>query len=534
LNLFPKPKRNIFGSRSARRQRRRRRRLVALMLISVLLAGGLYVVARSQSGVLGGELLSRTPGNETEPKAQGEAARAASPSEKETPDKTPEKEPAEKAEPQPPPVPDAAKETPAGAAYWAVAPELPGVNLESVRAVYQSKIDPSWASVRVTAPGETPIPSGEEPYYAVIVHREGEVWKAEKSIRADEPDYAANEVVPLAGVPKDLVEYLYERNVFAAEVPEPEQVELNRDALPGADPATFPTPAPILEGVPDSERERVEEVARQAGERIGDYGGIAGVYVRDLDGDYGYGVRPDEQFFSASVIKIPVMVAVYRKVDQGELEFSQEVEIQDEDWAAGAGWLQWEEAGTKQTVGDLLLLMMTQSDNVATNALVRTVGGPDHVNEVARSLGAKNTLLYQKVSSERGAVPALDNHTTPRDMAVMLEKIARDEAASPQSCEYMVELMYTNELDWWLDAGLPADIYAANKAGWLYKVYSDVGIVNADGRRYVVSIMSKYGPEDVNEGELLIEDLSRATWEAQGAETEDAEGEGDSSGESGS
>ncbi|MGI8859056.1 MAG: serine hydrolase [Rubrobacteraceae bacterium] len=528
MNLSPK--RKLFGSRSDRRQRRRRRRLILLVMAAILLAGGLYVVARSQGGpFLGGELLSKSPGKEPEQKAQGEAAQASSKKE------APEKKSAEKAESKPPPVPKAAKETPAGAAYWAVAPELPGVEPESVQAVYRSKIDPSWASVHITAPGESPIPSGEEPYYAVFVHHEGKVWKAERSIRADEPDYAANELVPLAGIPKDLVEYLYERNVFAAKVPEPEQVELNRDALPGAGPAMFPKPEPVLKGVPDSDRERVEEVARQAGERIGNYGGIAGIYVRDLNKDYGYGVRPDEKFFSASIIKIPVMVAVYRKVDEGELKFSQEVEIEEEDWAAGAGWLQWEDAGTKQTVGDLLLLMMTQSDNVATNALVRTVGGADHVNEVARSLGAKNTLLYQKLSSERAAVPALDNHTTPRDMAIMLEKIARKEAASPQSCEYMVELMYTNELDWWLDAGLPANVYAANKAGWLYKVYSDVGIVNANGRRYVVSIMSKYGPEDVNEGELLIEDLSRATWEAQGNETtETPEGEGDSSGKNGS
>ncbi|MDQ3236176.1 MAG: class A beta-lactamase-related serine hydrolase, partial [Actinomycetota bacterium] len=221
---------------------------------------------------------------------------------------------------------------------------------------------------------------------------------------------------------------------------------------------------------------------------------------------------------------------VYRKVEQGDLEFSQQVEIQDTDWAAGAGWLQWEEAGTQHTVGDLLNLMMTQSDNVATNALVRTVGGPEHINETARSLGATDTFLYQKLSSERGVVPTLDNRTTPRDMTAMLEKVADDEAASPESCEYMMDLMYTNELDWWLDAGLPEDVYAANKAGWLYKVYSDVGIVEADGRRYVVSIMSKYGPEDVNQGELLIEDLSRTVWEGQ---AEEAQEEGDS-GDSGS
>ena len=130
---------------------------------------------------------------------------------------------------------------------------------------------------------------------------------------------------------------------------------------------------------------------------------------------------------------------------------------------------------------DLLIMMMTQSDNVAANALVRTVGGADYVNKVARSMGAEDTLLYQKVSSERGAVPALDNRSTPRDMAVMLQKIAEGKAASEKSCEYMIELMYLDELDWWLDAGLPAGVEAANKAGWLYKVYDEVGIVQSGG-----------------------------------------------------
>lgn len=494
-----------------------------IALILVALAGGLYLLNQKQGGILGDELLAGAPGEEPAQNAQGKVARADASSRKESSDKKPGK----KAATQPPPVPESAKETAAGAAYWMVAPELPGVTPDSVRAAYRSKIDPSWASVHITAPDESSIPSGEEPYYAVFVHKDGGDWKAEKSIRADEPDYAANEVVPLEGkAPKDLLQYLYERNVFAAKVPEPKQLDIDRDALPDAGPALFPKPEPILEGVPDSERGQVEAAARKAAERVGEYGGIAGIYAQDLDEGYSYGVRPDETFFTASVIKIPVMVAVYRKVDEGELKFSQEVEIKDEDWAAGAGWLQWKDAGTKQTVGDLLVLMMTQSDNVATNALVRTVGGPDHINEVARSLGAKNTLLYQKLSSERAAVPSLDNRSTPRDMGLMLEKIATNKAASPKSCGYMRDLMHTDELDWWLDAGLPQDVDSANKAGWLYKVYNDMGIVNADGRRYVVSIMTKYGPEDVNEGELLIEDLSRAVWEGQAEEAPEVAPEG--------
>jgi beta-lactamase class A len=271
----------------------------------------------------------------------------------------------------------------------------------------------------------------------------------------------------------------------------------------------------VMNDVPESDRDRVQKVLEGARQEIEDYNGVAGLYVWDLDKDSGYGIRPDEQFFAASTIKIPIMVAVYRKVDEGELDFSQEVEIQEEDWAAGAGWLQWEKAGTKQTVGDLLLLMMTQSDNVAANALVRTVGGADHVNEVARSMGAEDTLLYQKVSSERGVVPALDNRSTPRDMATMMQQIAEGKAASEKSCGYMIDLMHEDKLDWWLDEGLPPDVDAANKAGWLYRVYDEVGIVENDDRRYVIAILSKHGTADVYQGQDLIKNLSSAVWEAQ-------------------
>jgi beta-lactamase class A len=487
LNLWPQKK-----SFAARRRRRRQRFGVLAVLLVVLAGGAVYLWGYAPGDAPSGETAQQPPGEKPSPVQRVlRAATGGSPPEE--------------------PVPASATETPEGAAYWALAPEMPGVGPDSVEAVSRSKMDPSWASVRFA-------PEGESKPFFVFVERVGDRWEAKKSLRADEADYAKNEVVPLAEVPKDLLQYLYPENAFATDVPEPKQEKVGE--LPAAGPAEFPPPEPVYDNVPDAGRERVERALRAAAQRIGGYEGVAGLYVRDLEGDFGYGVRPDEEFFTASIIKLPVMVAVYRKVDEGELSFSQMVEIKEEDWAAGAGWLQWERAGTEQTVGDLLLLMMTQSDNVATNALVRTVGGADHVNGVARSLGAENTLLYQKVSSERAAIPQLDNRTTPRDMAAMLQKIADGEAASKKSCGYMIELMDLNELDWWLDAGLPADVYAANKAGWLYEVYDDVGIVKAGDHPYVIAILSKYGTGDVDRGRLLIEDLSRTVWESQNSEAE--------------
>jgi beta-lactamase class A len=484
LNLLPRKK--LFV---ARRRRRRQRFGFLAVLILVVAVGAVYLTGYASGDASTAETGQQSSGEKPSPVQRiMRAATGESPGE---------------------PVPASATETPEGAAYWTVAPEMPGVGPDSVTGVSRSKLDPSWASVRFA-------PEEESKPFVVFVERVGDKWEAKKSLRADEADYAKNEVVPLAEVPKDLVDYLYPENAFVADVPEPKQEKV--DELPDAGPAEFPPPEPSSDGVPDSEHERVENALGEAAQRIEGYDGVAGVYVRDLEGDFGYGVRPDEEFFTASTIKLPLMVAVYRKVDEGELSFSQMIEIKEEDWAAGAGWLQWERAGTRQTVGDLLLLMMTQSDNVATNALVRTVGGADHVNEVARSLGAENTLLYQKVSSERAAIPQLDNRSTPRDMAAMLQEIADGEAASEKSCGYMIELMDLNELDWWLDAGLPANVYAANKAGWLYEVYDDVGIVKAGDRPYVVAIMSKYGTGDVDKGQVLIEELSRTVWESQNSE----------------
>jgi beta-lactamase class A len=496
-----------------RRRSRLLQKLGVLAVLVVLLAGTVYVASQTSGGVFftnsskeGAPSQSReAPGHREEAKSE-EAPAKKSGSGKAAPKKS---------------APDPEQATPEAAAYVALAPELPGTTPQSIKNVYRSKIDKSWASVRVE-------PEGEGRPFVVFAHWDGESWRAEKSVRADEPDYAKNDVVPLAGVPKDLIQYLYPENVFAAKVPEPTIEKMDLADLPRIESAQFSSTEPVMNDVPESDRERVEKVLGEARQEIEGYNGVAGLYVWDLNEGLGYGIRPDEQFFTASIIKVPVMVAVYRKVDEGKLSFSQQIEIKGEDWAAGAGWLQWEKAGTKQTVGDLLLLMMTQSDNVATNALVRTVGGADHVNEVARSLGAEDTMLYQKVSSERGAVPALDNRSTPRDMATMLQKIAEGKAASEKSCGYMIELMYLDELDWWLDAGLPAGVEAANKAGWLYRVYDDVGIVEHDGHRYVIAILSKHGTANVYQGEALIKNLSSAVWEAQGQPQETSEVSGKS------
>ena len=192
------------------------------------------------------------------------------------------------------PVPASATETPEGAAYWTLAPRCLA-DPESVEAVSRSRLDPSWASVRFSPEGES-NPSSSSPSAA------RRKWEAKKSLRADEADYAKNEVVPLSEVPKDLLQYLYPENAFVADVPEPKQEKV--DELPEAGPATSRRRSQSPRACPTPSASASKALEEAAG-RIEDYDGVAGVHVRDLEGDFGYGVRPDEEFLPPRSSRCP-------------------------------------------------------------------------------------------------------------------------------------------------------------------------------------------------------------------------------------
>jgi len=479
--------------------------------------------------------------------------------------------------------PDPPELTLAGYAYESVASELPDAGPEDIDFPRQSVIDTSWASVRVAAPGrkaedyyavflhkkgdewraersvliesqdhprdvetllggipedlvnplfppdDAPKPANKPDELAVQVMQQAtgkDDWKAVETKNKEsfykvtvesKEDKKRRTNVYLKGAVDGLKVAGIGEELTGAELPGFPRDLVKYAAMAAPDPLTVESSDPVLDGKMD--QKRVEPGLEQASQTIRGYGGTAGFYAMDTKTGSGFGIRPDEPFFSASTIKVPVMIAVYRRIDESKLSYSDTYETTDEDWAAGAGWLRWDTPGAKTTVEDALWLMITQSDNVATNSLVRKVGGPGYVNEVARSLGADNTALYEKLSSERAAVPSLDDRTTPRDMATMLQKIASHKAASDFACKEMIGLLEQNSLEYWMEAGVPQGIPVANKGGWLDATYNDVGIVEYEGHPYVLAVYTKYGPESMIKGETAIQNISKATWLAESGKT---------------
>ena len=102
-------------------------------------------------------------------------------------------------------------------------------------------------------------------------------------------------------------------------------------------------------------------------------GGTVGVAARNLASQASVSVNADELFPMASCFKIPVMVEVMRRVDAGALRLDDRLTLAEAGKSPGSTLIHCQE-GLRPSVRDLLYLMITLSDNTATDMLWRLVG----------------------------------------------------------------------------------------------------------------------------------------------------------------
>ena len=269
----------------------------------------------------------------------------------------------------------------------------------------------------------------------------------------------------------------------------------------------------------------------------------AGVWVKHLTTGEEAGVRADETFNSASVIKIPVMVLAFQMADKGTLSLSQRITITQADVRGGSGVFRYHDAGLQPTLRDVLLQMIITSDNTATDLAIGKVGGVDAVNTWLRSQGYADALKLNMTTGDLfakyGALPqGVDRNEktnadraywlgemTPRGTGRMLEAIQRcsdttstSTSTSPPlaargSCTDMMRMMRAQQSG---ARRLPhfLNVPVAHKTGDFPPVLAnDVGIVFARSGPIVISfftnaIVGPYGEAEDRIGriaQLIVE-----------------------------
>lgn len=251
------------------------------------------------------------------------------------------------------------------------------------------------------------------------------------------------------------------------------------------------------------------ELERRIAERLASFDGVMGVAAVHLDTGEIVAVNADTRFPTASGIKTAVMVEVFQRVGAGTLALDRAVTLPADARVGGSGVLKELHAGASLTVADLLFLMIGISDNTATNLLIGLVG-TQAVNARMVALGLPHTRLYRPTF--RGGLPEAFpdeekefglGSSTPREMAALMEKIARGQAVSPDASRHMEELLGKQQVHELLCRLLPADgVTVAHKTGQDEEklpddkgapgsVRMDAGIVTTPKGRYTIAVFAR-------------------------------------------
>jgi beta-lactamase class A len=242
-------------------------------------------------------------------------------------------------------------------------------------------------------------------------------------------------------------------------------------------------------------------------------GGTVGVSLAASTGER-FAHRGDRRFRAASTVKIPVMVEFLRQVERGEQSLTQPYTLRDEDRTPGSGVLLHLHAGTELTIEDLLYLMISISDNTATNLLIERVG-MDNVNRTMRDLRMGQSTLGRLMKGRRAIEGEEENWATPDEYASLMEAILTRQAAQPSSCDAMLAMLEKQHCTNRISRYLPPGTRWGSKTGQIDGVTNDVGFVMSDRGFLVISAFCEDLP-DQHVGEQFIGDITRAALKATG------------------
>ncbi|WP_164920982.1 serine hydrolase [Thermosynechococcus vestitus] len=235
----------------------------------------------------------------------------------------------------------------------------------------------------------------------------------------------------------------------------------------------------------------------------------AGLYFFNLDSGASLNVGGDQVFPAASTIKFPILVAFFKAVDEGRVTLQERLTMRPDLIAPEAGTLQYQKPNSQYAALEVAELMITISDNTATNMIIDRLGGAAELNQQFQEWGLENTVINNPLPDMKGT-----NTTSPRDLATLMLKIGQGEILSPRSRDRLLDIMRRTVTNTLLPAGLGKGATIAHKTGDIGIVVGDAGMVDMpNGQRYVAAMMVKR-PYNDPRGSELIRQVSRMVYQA--------------------
>ena len=242
------------------------------------------------------------------------------------------------------------------------------------------------------------------------------------------------------------------------------------------------------------------------------------LWLARADGTELVSIQADRPLPGASTLKVLLLVEAYAQSLDGRIDLGASTTYLAEDRVDGSGTLQFEKPGSTWTWRQLIRRMISESDNVASNMILKRLGF-QAVNARARALGLEVTRLERLFMDEGARREGRENWTTAHEMGRLMAAIFRREILTPDACDEMIQTLERTARRR-IAAGVPKFIAVGHKAGVLAGLRHDVGWVRLPGHPYLLSVflenVQEWADPEKDVGFDAIEAIARVVYRELG------------------
>ena len=190
-------------------------------------------------------------------------------------------------------------------------------------------------------------------------------------------------------------------------------------------------------------------------------------------------------FSSASVIKVPILIAILHRLQETNGDLQQMIDIAPQNRVDFS--VLTEQKRTSATLEELLTWMTITSDNTATNVCIDYLG-MDGLNTYFNKIGLKQTHVQRKMMDFERQQQGFDNETTAGDMQHLFKQIYEGTLLTPKWNEVALSILCRQRSHESLKRYIIEDVKIAHKTGGLDTVDHDVGIFFMEQGAYFIGI----------------------------------------------
>ncbi len=212
---------------------------------------------------------------------------------------------------------------------------------------------------------------------------------------------------------------------------------------------------------------------------------------------------------SASLIKVGIMCCVFDEVQKGTLSLEQKLLVKKERILPDTAY--FEDGERRYSLLELVIWMIINSDNTATNVLIDILGFAK-INAYFKKIGVADTSLERYMLDQKAMLAGKDNYTSQNDMYKLFRMIFQNRILNTDLCDLSISILKRQRSKDLLLRYISDDVCFAHKTGELDHLRHDVGVIKINDRYYYIGV-SVYDKDHIDTDLRIIGKIGKMIYD---------------------